>query len=604
MYEAWAQYGGLLITGHASAQTNYPVRVNVTWSAEMQSNFDDLRFTNAAGDTALVFWRARYVSGVSAVFYVVVPSLPASGSSVSIRRYSGNAAASYAGAARGANGIFLSYDGASNSALPHATGAHVISKGSSGAWDDSYIASDGGFVKNLDGSLYVDGDGYSWATYNGANQARRATIDTSSPYDGDNAPGDDCPGFFKFLASDPENTVTKVSTTDPFLKWGSGTWAPNSGTIWDGRVVQQGHIFYDGAGVLTTAGTFICFYDGDAGPANVAEAYRQGIATATSLTGTWTKKSTGNPSGQAWTFAHSYLNSGSNDDMIAYAGGFVYDPDDTDSNKRWKQWYTGHTGSKWGIMYATSPTYYGPWTRYQPTYVWQPRPSDGGWNGWVDWAMKVRGVYYVGFIVLGSDTDSDGRRKHAFYVGRSEDGVNWTLDGEYFKRSTTSGDWDYGRIQGADVVYNHVTGKWMQHYTASDIGNGAYGDTPAYVPPLKIAVTQWTGTPAFLSTEPTVTASGGVLTIDPTSTTWTQVGAAITVGAASGSRTSVSAVASSGSGGLVRFAGTHASRFSVSLDNVTFTASVTIPAGTTTIYLGVTPQAGDGALTARVGVAV
>ena len=510
---AWSKRKVVGIAGTLQTQTDYPVTVTVTYDSDMQADFDDVRFTAADGSTQLTYWRGAYTASSTATFYVVVPTVRAGTADLSgtygggavIYMYYGNPAASYAGETLGANGIFT-YDGGSN-AVPNSPGTSLIEAGTSGAWDDSYIASDGAFVKNLDGSLYVDGSGYGWVVYNGANQARRATIDLTAPYDGDNAPGDDCPGLFKFLASDPDNTLEKVSVSDPFLKWGSGTWDPSSGTTWDGRVVQQGHIFYDADGDVVNAGEFVCFYDGDAGPANVYEAYREGVAIGVGANpgaATWTKKSTGNPSGQAWTFQHSQLNIGSADDLIAYAGGFVYDPDEPNSNKRWKQWYTGHTASKWGIMYATAPDYDGPWTRHQSTYVWQPRPSDGGWNGWVDWVMKVRGVYYLGYVSLGHDTDTDGRKKWAFYVGRSTDGVNWTLDGEYFNRSTDSGDWDYGRVQGPDVVYNHVTGEWMQHYTASDIGNGAYGDTPAYVPPLKIAVSSWDATPPALTPEPSI----------------------------------------------------------------------------------------------------
>lgn len=512
-YGAWTRRKRVGITGSTAAQTNYPVTITVTYDADMNTDFSDLRFTAADGSTALTFWRdPDYVASTSAKFYIVVPTLKAGTTSFSgtvgggamVYAYYGNSAATYAGVTRGANSAFLSYDGGAWSAIPRGSSTGALERGTSSAWDDSYITLQGALVKNLDGTLYVDGDGYCWGVYNGANQARRATVDTSAPYDGDNAPGDDCPGFFKFLATNPAS-ITKVSTSDPFIKWGSGTWDPSSGTTWDGRVVQQGHIFHDADGDLVTAGTFICFYDGDQGPANVYEAYRQGVATASTLTGTWTKKSTGNPSGQAWTFAHSYLNLGSTDDMIAYAGSFIYDVDEADSDKRWKQWYTGHTGSKWGIMMATSPTYYGPWTRQSASYVWQPRPSDGAYDGLIDWAFKLRGIYYIGYQVLGKDTDTDGRKKWAFYVGRSEDGINWTLDGEFFNRSTSAADWDYGRMQDHEVFYNPRSGKWNLAYTASATGNGAAGDDPAYVPDLKVAITEWTATPAYLVPEPDAT---------------------------------------------------------------------------------------------------
>ena len=613
MFEAWAAHVTLEVTGHDTAQTDYPAPLDLDWATGMQADFDDLRFSTEDDATELTFWRESYTAGETARFNIIIPSLPAaSDDPIRIRYHYGNDGASYAGEPLGANGIFT-FDGGS-ATVPHADGSSVIEAGTSGAWDDSYIASDGAFVKNLDGSLYVDDDGYGWATYNGANQARRATIDTSSPYDGNDAPGDDCPGFFKFLASDPENTLEKVSVSAPFLKWGSGTWDPTTGTTWDGRVVQQGHIFHDLAGEVVNPGEFICFYDGDAGPANVAEAYRQGVAIGVGDNpgdAVWTKKSTGNPSGQAWTFQHSQLNVGSLDDKIAYAGGFIYDRADPDVTKRFKQWYTGHKGGGggWGVMKAAAPDYDGAWTRHQSTWVWQPRPGDSGFEGWVDWVMKVRGIVYLGYVALGHDTDTDGRKRWAFGVGRSADNGNtWTLDGEYFSRSTTPSDWDYGRVQGGDVVWNHVAGKWMQHYTASDIGNGAYGDNPAYVPPLKIAISTWAAAPPFLETEPTVEAppTPDPLTLDASSV-WQQTGEEITATVFSERRSAIGAVTYSESGGqiIVRDPNpdpdpdANADRFDIDENPVLPTLEAGVPLD---LEIGITPLQGDGQITVLVGI--
>lgn len=103
---------------------------------------------------------------------------------------------------------------------------------------------------------------------------------------------------------------------------------------------------------------------------------------------------------------------------------------------------------------------------------------------------------------------------------------------------------------------------------------------------------------------PSTSAPSTPLTITPTSV-WSLSGTTLTVTSApSGTRSVASGTAGSAGGGLVRFIGTHADRFSVSLDGTTFTPTVTIPSGYTPIYLGVTPQAGDTTLSAQVGIPV
>lgn len=94
------------------------------------------------------------------------------------------------------------------------------------------------------------------------------------------------------------------------------------------------------------------------------------------------------------------------------------------------------------------------------------------------------------------------------------------------------------------------------------------------------------------------------LTVTPTAV-WSQSGTTITAAKAPRLiRTTTTAVVTSTSGGPIQFRGTHASRFSVSLDGTTWASSVTIPAGTSTIYIGVTPQGGDTTLTAQIGIPV
>lgn len=90
---------------------------------------------------------------------------------------------------------------------------------------------------------------------------------------------------------------------------------------------------------------------------------------------------------------------------------------------------------------------------------------------------------------------------------------------------------------------------------------------------------------------------------------WTQVGSVLTVtGATVGVRASVTGTAYSAGGGEMVFDGVHADRFWLSLDGSTWTHTITIPAGYTTVHLSVLPTggetsfAGPGQLDARVGV--
>lgn len=99
----------------------------------------------------------------------------------------------------------------------------------------------------------------------------------------------------------------------------------------------------------------------------------------------------------------------------------------------------------------------------------------------------------------------------------------------------------------------------------------------------------------WVPTTPLVLASGNSV--------WSQSGTSVTLNhAPSGVRSTVAATVYSTQGGLVRFLGADASRFSVSADGTTWSDRLQIASGSRTIYLGVTPQAGDAALAATVGI--
>lgn len=95
----------------------------------------------------------------------------------------------------------------------------------------------------------------------------------------------------------------------------------------------------------------------------------------------------------------------------------------------------------------------------------------------------------------------------------------------------------------------------------------------------------------------------GLLTIDPASTAWEQIDTSVIVRCTSDPST-VEATIVSAEGGLVRFRGTDADLFEVSLDGTAWASAVDVDAGETTIHLRVTPEAPGTTLTAEIGVPV
>lgn len=141
-------------------------------------------------------------------------------------------------------------------------------------------------------------------------------------------------------------------------------------------------------------------------------------------------------------------------------------------------------------------------------------------------------------------------------------------------------------LTSATVYY--LTAEEYTGTTAAGYGNNAstgYGDATAYTPPT------------------------AAITVDPASTAWEQVDTTITVRTTSAASV-VDATVTSGAGGLLRFQGTDAEHFRASLDGITWTSTLAVPAGTTAIKLRVTPTTYGSpdvvppTLTAQVGIPV
>jgi len=84
----------ITLTNSGAAQTDYAVKISLTYSTNMNADFSDLRFTNSGG-TNLDFWIEKSTASTSATVWVEVDSL-AGTSTTEIYMYYGNASATSA----------------------------------------------------------------------------------------------------------------------------------------------------------------------------------------------------------------------------------------------------------------------------------------------------------------------------------------------------------------------------------------------------------------------------------------------------------------------------------------------------------------------------
>jgi len=91
---SWTRRAPITISNTGSGLTDYQVKVDVTYDADMQPDFDDIRFVDSDGSTLLSHWRESYIASTSATFWVKVPSIPSGAKTIYM--YYGNASASSA----------------------------------------------------------------------------------------------------------------------------------------------------------------------------------------------------------------------------------------------------------------------------------------------------------------------------------------------------------------------------------------------------------------------------------------------------------------------------------------------------------------------------
>ena len=105
---SWLKRKSITLTGGASgSQTNFQLKLTVTYDSDMQADFDDLRFTQSDGTTLIDAWLESKVNSTSAVVYVEFPTTPANTVEQTYYMYYGNSGV--ASAWSGAN-TFAFYD--------------------------------------------------------------------------------------------------------------------------------------------------------------------------------------------------------------------------------------------------------------------------------------------------------------------------------------------------------------------------------------------------------------------------------------------------------------------------------------------------------------
>jgi hypothetical protein len=102
---AWSRRAPITVNNSGSDLADYQIKVDVTYDADMQPDFDDVRFADTNGSSLLSYWRESYTASISVIFWVKVPSVPSGNKTIYM--YYGNAAAS---SASDGNATFIFFD--------------------------------------------------------------------------------------------------------------------------------------------------------------------------------------------------------------------------------------------------------------------------------------------------------------------------------------------------------------------------------------------------------------------------------------------------------------------------------------------------------------
>ncbi|MFA6096469.1 MAG: DUF2341 domain-containing protein [Candidatus Paceibacterota bacterium] len=93
----WTKRKPIIISENSGSNlVDHQIKVTIAYDADMQSDFDDIRFTSSDGSTPIYYWLESKTDSSTADFWVKVPNVPAFATDT-IYMYYGNAAASSVG---------------------------------------------------------------------------------------------------------------------------------------------------------------------------------------------------------------------------------------------------------------------------------------------------------------------------------------------------------------------------------------------------------------------------------------------------------------------------------------------------------------------------
>jgi hypothetical protein len=258
----------------------------------------------------------------------------------------------------------------------------LFSHGAAGAWDSNSAYAPTA-ARNLDGTTYVDGDGYCYVFYSGSLNDGNETDRT---------------GLFK--TKDFQSTV-RVSNSAPVINLG-GVGDPDRGDAQTTSVIHDGtnfHAWYIGNATAPGGGADSCT-----------------ICYATSADGiTWTKHG-------------RVVNVGVGDDSAD-----IYDPKVILKDGTFTMVASGHNASgQLGMMKYTASNIAGPWSRASTSYVFRPSANIYMSDFWFE--NEAYNILYA---------KPDGEGYLLTWHATSADGITWT-ERRQVAGLNSGGAWDRG----------------------------------------------------------------------------------------------------------------------------------------------------------------
>ena len=453
---SWHYRRNIPITGSVGAGTGYQVFLNVTWTANMQSDFDDLLFIDSDDSTPLSYWIESYTNESFALVWVKV--LDDLDSNQTMNMYYGNAGASSA-----SNGIdtFLFFDDFNDGSLDTTN------------WHEEYTTGDpsesGGVL------TYTNPSGWgSWGTNErwGAGIALGGLVNTSAEsnyfwygldertYDGST------------LGAGVDQATVVYDGSKKYLANVQGTPHTNSRTtLYTSYIVSEIQWttdveFYESHSLVSTLAYLpedtmgIQMLINGANDLNLDWVYVRNCTDTEPVVGTFGTEEN-NINARPWPNGEWIQNS---EPILTETGGtnepqVIYDTDPqilTTETYVWKMWY--RVGwSTVSIYYAESTNGIN-WTKYESNPV-----LDETNNHYCPFILKHEGVYYLyaGYGPWQGDT-----------LYNSSDGISWSImnSGDPVIEVGTGSDWDSYAIGNVAVLVNS-SGVWNMIYEAYAVGS-------------------------------------------------------------------------------------------------------------------------------------